>query len=183
MPDSKHKKPPFINRSGFDTFFIGSRNRSTPALLKKESQSRRPSLEELDTAYRSAVYEYIAPDKTLQEFRVDQRSDSLVKLLSVQGVNQAAFISACNPNGIANPRHENLGRLFRLSFRIRDHDCAFLSGRGRDDSGHWPDEPSLMALGIDKSDAFKLAREFNQIAFIWVEKDGVPRLVYTEPSA
>ena len=55
--------------------------------------------------------------------------------------------------------------------------AAFLRGRGIDPKGEWPDEASLLILGISFKDACALAAELGQNALLWNGADANPRLI------
>jgi hypothetical protein len=48
---------------------------------------------------------------------------------------------------------------------------------GSDASGGWPGEGSAFAVGVSRSDAEDLARQFMQNAFVWIERDREAELV------
>lgn len=59
---------------------------------------------------------------------------------------------------------------------------AYVAGEGRDPTGEWPAEPSLLVLGIKLSDGDHLARKYRQNAFVWVGNTvGLPSLKLMRP--
>jgi hypothetical protein len=53
-------------------------------------------------------------------------------------------------------------------------------GEGRDPTGHWKAELECVVFGIPVEVGLELARRFEQNAIVFVDKGGVPTLVYPE---
>ena len=54
---------------------------------------------------------------------------------------------------------------------------TFLAGLGEDPSGVWPGEPSVLVLGMSRSEAERIGREFGQLAIVWSAESAIPELV------
>ncbi|WP_417068718.1 DUF3293 domain-containing protein [Niveibacterium terrae] len=128
---------------------------------------------ELVAAYRAARYRVDAGF----ELRVDRFCAPLAALHRACGVACSAFITACNPGSVRCDAAENAEREASFEAGIRALGFAFLGGRGSDPQGLWPDEESLLILGLELDLARRLASEQGQNALIWNGADAVPRLI------
>jgi hypothetical protein len=134
----------------------------------------------LEAAYRAAVYVVsAAADWPEVVIRCGANSDELDGLLTQQGVDEWAFITACNPRSELLPAAENEARMAKLRAALRDRKYRWLKGRGEDRAGDWPDEPSLLVLGIPEPDAVALAAQFNQHAILVGRRGDPARLAWT----
>jgi hypothetical protein len=56
---------------------------------------------------------------------------------------------------------------------------SWLRANSRDPSGQWPSEPSVLALGIDTVQAMQVAEQFEQNAYIEVQRGEPACLILT----
>jgi putative PIN family toxin of toxin-antitoxin system len=125
---------------------------------------------QLISAYQKAFY--IVRDGPV--LRIGERNAGLESLLRMKGAASAAFITAANPQGVQRSEAANQAAMAALEASLR---WPFLSGEGRDPEGRWPDEPSLLVLGIPRAEAEALGRSLEQNAIVFVEQGGAPQLV------
>ena len=135
-------------------------------------------MSELETAYRRARYR-VDDGADAIELRIDTANAAAAELLRRYGVSGAALVTGCNPashlaGAMANDRAQR-----ELEAAVAAADLAWLPGAGLDPDGFWPEEPSLLVLGIVRCQAAALARRFGQAAFVWIGTDGVPVLAWT----
>jgi len=129
-------------------------------------------------AYQDAVYEIREGSEALA-LRVGMPSAPLAALLRSLGVSQASLVTAHNPASRPQLGRANAAAQQRLEARLRAEGHALLlPGRGRDPSGSWPDEDSVLVPGMDVEGSLRLARDFGQHAVLALAADGVPRLAY-----
>jgi hypothetical protein len=110
---------------------------------------------------------------------IDQPSRVLAPWMQQRDVTRAAFMTACNPLSAVVDEAENAEAMQRLRDWLGDAGFEWLEGEGRSRDGSHA-EPSLLALGIDLAATHGLMRRFEQNAFLWIEADAVPRLVWTQ---
>jgi hypothetical protein len=133
-------------------------------------------------AYVAAHYRVIgAPTPFV--FRVGHRSAELAALHLANGVNCSAFITAWNPSSQARSEKVNHASQQRLESELTAMGLTLVSGVGEDPSGVWPAEPSLLVLGISRSDAERVGRAFDQLAIVWSGESAIAELVVLTPSA
>ena len=125
---------------------------------------------ELVQAYRNASYVVSISNQEII-LKVDQSNRELSALMKGSGVKSAAFLTAYNPFSQELTFEENQLRHGRLAAAVNSLGLEFFPGEGRDDSGLWPSERSILVLGIEFEDAEYLADEYGQNAFIWIETD------------
>jgi hypothetical protein len=135
----------------------------------------------LRDAYRAALYE-VDTDADTITLRVDQHSAALLTCMRAAGCTRAAYITAFNPASRQQTAAENQLAHIALLRRLQRQSLRYQSGRCRDPAGLWPDEVSVLVLGICFEDAQELAREFGQIAWLWCDSSATPRLVASNTS-
>ena len=127
-------------------------------------------------AYRAAHYK-VTGTATPFGLRVGQPSAELAALHRANGVNCSAFITAWNPRSVATSGNLNRASPQRLESQLTAMGLAFLAGIGEDPAGVWPGEPSVLVLGIPRSEAERIGRTFGQLAIVWSGEPAIPELV------
>jgi putative PIN family toxin of toxin-antitoxin system len=107
--------------------------------------------------------------------RIGEPNRPLDELIGPAG--RAAFITAANPGSERRSEEENRLLAAALQETLEAAGWFFLEGEGRDPKGLWPAEPSLLVLGIGRTEAIKVARGFAQNALVWCEPGRPPELV------
>jgi hypothetical protein len=116
--------------------------------------------------------------------RVGAESAELGALMRARGIEGAAYLTAYNPWSLPRGTAENDAAQRALEAGLAALGCTLLPGAGHDPSGHWPPEPSVLALGLSLERAIDAARRWGQNAFVWIDRAGEPcRLVFTRPVA
>lgn len=110
------------------------------------------------------------------ELRIGVRQPLLAALQSRTRTNSSAFITAWNPHSAARPRSFNEIAQCRLLRELQRYRCKVLCGEGEAENGMWK-EPSVLALGLRRDAALRLARRYKQNAVVVCDKSGTPRLV------
>ena len=137
---------------------------------------RRPDDAALAAVYRVAVYRVDAvPDSFV--LRVGERSPSLAALHATHAVTCSAFLTACNPMSVLQPDARNRLAQARLERELDAHGYVRYPGAGLDPAGTWPDEASVLVLGLPRPAAMSLGRAYGQNAILWCGADAVPELV------
>jgi hypothetical protein len=132
-------------------------------------------------AYVAAHYR-VTGTATPFVLRVGHRSAELAAVHQVSDVNCSAFITAWNPQGVARSDSLNRASQQRLETQLSAMGVTFLSGVGEDPSGVWPDEPSVLVLGMSRSEAERVGRTFDQLAIVWSAESAIPELVVLRQS-
>jgi hypothetical protein len=127
-------------------------------------------------AYRAAHYQ-VTGAPTPFVMRVGERSAQLASVHRVHAVNCSAFITAWNPGSVSRPEDVNRASQVRLETELTRLGVTFLAGIGQDPAGVWPGEPSVLALGVSRSEAVRLGRAFDQRAIVWSGETAIPELV------
>lgn len=122
----------------------------------------------LDQAYQQTLYEVFAKDATIQ-LRVNSRNTALDRLLLQHKVVAGALITAHNPYSQPLSLQDNHQRNQTLVNTLQAMGLPTLPAVGRDESGHWPPEKSLFVLGISRTNAIDLGRQFEQNAILYGE--------------
>lgn len=118
---------------------------------------------DLERVYRATRYEVPVLDLVLT---IGQTSPGLDQLLREHGVEAWAFISAANPHSRLADAARNARQHQRLIQRVQASGSKYYEGLGVAEDRSWPAEPSLLILGIKRSDAVSLGREFEQNAIV-----------------
>jgi hypothetical protein len=128
----------------------------------------------LEAAYRATEYRVFA--EIPFSLRIDRFEPALAALLSQSGVTQAAYMTACNPGSHVQPDAANIDRMHALRADLKAAAYRFLEGAAVDPAGNWPNEPSLLVLGIEADAARIIGRHFGQNALLLIGSDATPRL-------
>ena len=108
---------------------------------------------------------------------VGESSTELTEWFQANNENQAAYITAWNPLGKKISDDENHIAEQKLIIEIESRDLTYLKGESSDPSGLWPNEPSLLVLGISLESAKALMKRFYQDGFIYIGDDATPQLI------
>ncbi|NDU86858.1 MAG: DUF3293 domain-containing protein [Ferrovum sp.] len=132
---------------------------------------------ELLTIYQGSDYRVI--DEGGGEFvmHIDVPCPELKALMVRQEAATALFISAWNPASVLRSDADNQAAQYQLEAQLKAQGNQVFYGIGEDPQGDCPGEPCLLALNWSRSDALALARHYGQNAILWMEADGVPRLL------
>ncbi|MGO9593542.1 MAG: DUF3293 domain-containing protein [Steroidobacteraceae bacterium] len=109
--------------------------------------------------------------------RVGKPSPELAAAYLANNVNCSAFLTAWNPNSVPQPEIINRASQERLETELTAMGLTLLAGFGEDPSGAWPGEPSVLVLGLSRSEAERVGRAFGQLAIVWSGETAVPELV------
>ena len=105
------------------------------------------------------------------------RSSVLAQLYRQCAVRSAVFITAWNPRSEVKGKKDNVAAQLLLREECRCRDLRSISGVSRDPGGAWPDEESVLVLGVSLVEARALGVQFHQYAVVWANGDAVPGLV------
>lgn len=109
--------------------------------------------------------------------RIGVRNDAMQDLFTRTGSSSAAFVTAWNSYSEPRTEAENAEAQDRLVREVRDAGYTHIPGEGRDPSGLWPGEASLLISGISRPEAEALGQRYGQNAVVWVGSELVPELV------
>ncbi|GMR16323.1 MAG: hypothetical protein BMS9Abin31_0650 [Gammaproteobacteria bacterium] len=91
----------------------------------------------------------------------------------------AAILTACNPQSQALSSKENESRNSELKLYLQQHNYSVLKALGQGSGKDWPAEESFFILNIQKQEAEKLAIDYGQYAYVWLEGKKPVSLVFT----
>jgi hypothetical protein len=118
-------------------------------------------------AYREAIYIVNEGDDAIA-LKVGEVSHALAALMRVHKAQTAAIITAYNPFSEIQSPAENERQQKTLVAALKPKSTACFDAIGSDPEGKWEPEASTLALGISLVDAERLADQFGQNAFIWI---------------
>jgi hypothetical protein len=156
------------------------RGRYTPATLHYIETMMRPQKfgedEDVLAAYLAAHYKVTG---TASPFvlRVGRRSAELASVHLANRANCSAFITAWNPQSVARSQADNCASQKRLESELGELGVTLIAGVGMDPAGVWPDEPSVLAVGISRNEAERVGRRFGQRAIVWNGESAIPELI------
>jgi hypothetical protein len=103
--------------------------------------------------------------------RVGQPCPPLADLLRRHHCGSAAYLTAWNPRSAKLPVAQNVEAQARLVQDVAAAGYRWYDGVSNDPTGDWPQEPSVLVLGLSRERARELARAYEQNAFLWTELD------------
>jgi hypothetical protein len=118
-------------------------------------------------AYREAIYIVNEGDDAIA-LKVGEVSPALAALLHVHKATTAAILTAYNPYSEIKPSAENERMQAALVAELKATAVICFDAIGSDPEGEWEPEASILALGISLVEAERLADQFGQNAFIWI---------------
>ena len=102
-------------------------------------------------------------------FNVGRASPALDVAMIWRGLERAAFLTAYNPFSRDVGEAQNRKAQEALLCDLERMGLDWIVGEGRDPSGEWPGEPSVLVLGITREQALELGRSYEQNALVWCE--------------
>lgn len=137
--------------------------------------TKTPITAELLQAYTET--DFIVHHTAPFSLKIGVLSHSLLHLFLKKNVVCAAFLTAYNPFSESLPEYKNKALQAALEDDLKKRSLTFIDGIGQHPSGDWPGEPSFLVLDLDLAAATTLAKIYQQNAFVWCGRDGVPQLV------
>ena len=131
---------------------------------------------ELEKLYLDTTYSVYIDDKQY-DIKIGKPLSQNIKSL-VDQENSAVILTAWNPRGQPFPLSENHSRNNQLSSKVIEHTMYKSIGQGDDSS--WPAEESFFILGIKRTEADKLAIEFEQYAYVWIERGKQASIIFSK---
>jgi hypothetical protein len=149
-------------------------SRSTPSTGRPAGHSA----DDLRAHYLAA--DYLVAGGEGFTLKVDHASSALLALHRRHAVSCSAFLTACNPRSQLRGDEQNRRAQCELESLLARQGYACVPGRAVDPAGLWPDEASVLALGVPASEAAKLAHHFGQNALLVMAADAVPQLLWVQ---
>jgi hypothetical protein len=134
---------------------------------------------DLENAFRNTRYRVLdtAGDFVLQ---VDQPSANLQLLLVACREAGAALLTAFNPGARPRDLEANERAQRELVAELASGGFRVINARNEDPENLWPIEASVLVPGLPLASAHRLAAQHGQVAFLWSDRSGTPRLVETD---
>jgi hypothetical protein len=95
-------------------------------------------------------------------------NQSCAQLLQSRGYTMAAFLTAENPLSQIKSEQENQEQMGKMLEDVQQLGLEYLEGHGKDPSGQWTPEKSILILGIPQHQAELLADKYQQHAYVWL---------------
>jgi hypothetical protein len=126
-------------------------------------------------AYRAAHYEVLEPDPFV--LHVGLVSTRLADLLMREQASCVGFITAWNPFSENVTEADNSAAQSSLMKELIERGFSTVPGFGKDPSGKWPSEESLLVIGLSLEEVKQLGIKYRQNAVIWSGEKAVPELI------
>lgn len=101
--------------------------------------------------------------------KIGERSEEFDAMLAVRNAKSAMLITAWNPWSERKTDAENAAANGRLKDRIVSEGFEFLPSFNRGAKQDWPDEEGFCVFGVNREDARRFAREFEQHAVVFLK--------------
>jgi len=108
---------------------------------------------------------------------IGKHSERLATLVSGNGVNCGAFLTAYNPQGTIQSDAANAQGHAELASMLQELNLQAIEGSGSEEGTEWPAEKSYFALGLALEPAKAIGIHFDQDAIVWVGPDALPQLI------
>jgi len=149
----------------------------------KENKTACPLSSQLITAYQQANYvvfthtlplpnissspSFPSPLPAQLHFQVNVSSPLMLHLMKMHRVHTAAFITGYNPRSVLTSKIINDQQQQKLREWARGGGWHWGEGVSTDSTEQWPDEPSLIVLGVKEEEARRAGKNFGQNAIVW----------------
>ena len=144
-----------------------------PGIANRRPPALPPALQE---AYRTTHYSVEAGPALA--IRIGDHSPAADALLETHQARRALLVSACNPFSEAGSETANQLRHCMLETAIRSLGPPALPAEGRDPTGKWPPEASLLVIGATPAQELQLLRDYEQHAAVLLQHGHPAELVY-----
>lgn len=136
---------------------------------------------ELDAAYRATTYRVFLPGG-FADLRIGQTNETLNCWLETAGCSNFAIISAYNPGSRRIDAAKNAERQAQLECDLLEGNYEPYAGENLPDDDSGLLEECCFIPDIALEDACALAEDFGQIAIVYGGADGIPGLIWLEPT-
>lgn len=136
---------------------------------------------ELEAAYRATTYRVFLPGG-FADLRIGQTNETLNCWLETAGCSNFAIISAYNPGSQRTDVAKNAERQSQLECDLLEGNYEPYAGENLPDDDSGLLEESCFVADIALEDACALAEDFGQIAIVYGSADGIPGLIWIEPT-
>lgn len=146
--------------------------RTEARILQPHHGTRLPRA--LINAYIDAHYQ-VTQGRRAIPFRIGVRCPALEQRLRRQGVTQAAFLTACNPEGRPLKPFANRRLQGALERHLSERGLSWLPGFGC--GPDWAAEASLLVYGVGRRVGDEIAWRFRQQGWVLLDASHAPSLV------
>jgi len=143
-------------------------------IAKQEPTSTKINSATLQSYHNANYHIYNKPPFTL---KIGSTCTDLNELFKKYDVNEAALLTAYNPQGVETDISNNKRGNEELEKNLRSQNFTFILAEGICPDNKWPGEKSFFVMGMSLSVAKKFGNTFKQNAIVWVDKTAVPQLI------
>lgn len=129
---------------------------------------------DLDTAYRET--EYWVATKPPICVMIGVENPAMRELHRACGVNCSTLITAHNPKSEQQSNLINQQAQAELTRALEKDGYPKVLASGQHPDGGWPAEEGWLVLGMDEIEASRWAKQFEQLAVVWIDAQGMPHL-------
>ena len=131
-----------------------------------------------ERVYRDTRYR-VFHQKGSFDLEIDFFASECKDFMQSHSAKTAAFITSHNPHSIQLSDEENEVLLNQLTLDV-SQSHRFFYASGIPNHSDWPEEKSLFILSINLPEVFTLATKYRQNAFLYLENDFIPKLIWVE---
>ena len=126
-------------------------------------------------AYMRASYTVLSPKPFT--FKIGEVSLPLLYIHQSHNCESSAFVTAYNPLGVLTPEVGNIVAQNEFEAYLINKQITFIQGVGRDKVGSWPNEQSVLILGVKIEEAKMIGADLHQNAIVWIDTEVKPKLI------
>lgn len=136
--------------------------------------------DELKQHYLDTTY-IVYIDGQQHDIQIDHAiPNAIQQLFNTTQEISACIITAWNPRSLPLSTIENKQRNRTLLDSLKEKKYSVYTALGQGKDSAWPAEESYFILGISKQKADLFSTEYEQYAYIWLEKYKPAKLVFTQ---
>ena len=127
---------------------------------------------QLLAAYKRTKFNVFKPKMTI---KIGRQSRDMNTLLNLFGETEWSYITSYNPRSKELTEDENIKRFNELKEKISGY--TTFEGEGVGTDATWKPERSFLIIGISRTDAIGLGKEFEQNAIVYGKLNQPPELI------
>ena len=134
---------------------------------------------DLEQHYLDTIY-FVFLDGKQYGIKIGEENLPVVnQLFEKENETSAAILTAWNPRSQAIDFQQNKLRNNDLYNLLKEKEYSFYEALGKGKDPRWPAEEGYIILGLKKEEAEKIAVNYEQNAYVWLQQDKPVSLEYT----
>ena len=137
------------------------------------------SKDKLEKHYLDTTYSVFIDDTKYDIKITEPVSSSIKEIINETKEKSATILTAWNPKSQLMSLQQNKKLNIELKETLQKNNFTILNALGQGADSSWPAEESFFITGLTQQEAEKLAVDFGQNAYVWLESEKPASLVFS----